>query len=116
MFVLKEKLKRIKESLKHWHKKHNQNIEGWILEAKEKLNQLELLGENLVLLDEELVIKREITSKIIELLRLNCNIQWQKAHSWWLKDGDAKTKYSHRCINRRRKDNEILCLNNRRLI
>ncbi|CAI8601023.1 unnamed protein product [Vicia faba] len=93
-------------------------MEGRILEAKEMLNKLELQGENSILSEDELIFKREIISTSHEMSRLNCNIQWPKAQSRWLKEGDANTKYFHRCANKRRKDNEILRLymNGRRII
>lgn len=40
-----------------------------------------------------------------------------KARSRWLKEGDTNTKYFHGCVNKRRKNNEILLLEvNRRNI
>ncbi|XP_058758687.1 uncharacterized protein LOC131631944 [Vicia villosa] len=110
MYVLKEKFKKIKVRLKEWHKNHFQNLEGRIKEEKEKLNGLEVLGESTGYSVEDLQARSEISSTIHKLSNLNCSIQWQKARSKWLKEGDANSKYFHSCINKRRKDNEILCL------
>jgi hypothetical protein len=110
MFVLKEKLKRIKEKLKGWHKSHTQNLVGRIKEAKEELNRLEIKGESVGLLEEEILTKREKAAQIYKLSNLNCSIQWQKSRIRWLKEGDANTSYFHGCINKRRRENEILSL------
>ncbi|XP_058783687.1 uncharacterized protein LOC131658409 [Vicia villosa] len=92
-------------------------MEEIFLEAKENLIQLEIQGENTALPEEELVIKRDTSTKQHDLKRLNCKIQWQKARSRWLKEEDANTKYFHSFINKRRKDNEILSqlVNERRI-
>ncbi|XP_058741211.1 uncharacterized protein LOC131613570 [Vicia villosa] len=110
MFVLKEKFKRIKECLKEWHKNHCQNLEDRIKEEKEKLNRLEIRGESIGLTEEELIARSEISSKFHNLSNLNCSLQWQRSRSKWLKEGDVNSKYFHSYINKRRKDNEILCL------
>ncbi|XP_058759958.1 uncharacterized protein LOC131633264 [Vicia villosa] len=110
MYVLKEKFKRIKEFLKEWHKNHCQNLEDKIEKEKEKLNSLEIRGESISLTEEELNVRSEISSKIYKLSNLHCSVQWQKSRSKWVKEGDSNTKYFHSYINKRRKDNEILCL------
>jgi hypothetical protein len=110
MYVLKEKLKLIKEKLKGWHKEHTQNLEGKIKEVKTELKRLELKEEAEDLTDEEINTKREKSALLHSLSNMECSIQWQKARVKWLKEGDANTKYFHGCINKRRRENEILSL------
>jgi len=44
-YVLKEKLKLIKASLKDWHQTHTQNLKGTIKEVKDKISSLDVNGE-----------------------------------------------------------------------
>jgi hypothetical protein len=48
-YVLKEKLKLLKGSLKVWHLQHARNIEGRIMEGKDRMNVLGVKGEGAVL-------------------------------------------------------------------
>lgn len=48
-YVLKEKLKVIKVSLKEWHAKHGRNIKEKVKPTKERLNELEEKGEEATL-------------------------------------------------------------------
>lgn len=46
---------------------HTQNMEGRIIEAKEKLNTLEIKGENTILLKGDMVSKKDISIKLHDL-------------------------------------------------
>jgi hypothetical protein len=107
---IKRKMKLIKARLRDWHKSHTQNIGEKIKEAKEELNRLEIKGESVGLSMEEVLNMRETATKLHELSNLNCSIQWQNSRVRWLKEGDANSSYFHRCINKRRRENEILSL------
>ncbi|PNX72998.1 cysteine-rich receptor-like protein kinase [Trifolium pratense] len=63
MYVLKEKFKLIKVRLKEWHKRHTQNLEAKIKEAKEDLKRLEIKGELGGLSEEEANTWRERASQ-----------------------------------------------------
>lgn len=49
--MLKEKFKFIKLKLKLWHKRHGRNIDGQIVEAKDRLNVLDVRSEGVSLQD-----------------------------------------------------------------
>jgi hypothetical protein len=76
MFVLKKKLKLIKERLKGWHKEHTQNLGSKIKELKGEIKNLELKNEVTNLTVEEIKTKRELQASPYKLSNLNCNIQW----------------------------------------
>jgi len=52
-FVLNEKLKLIKGSLKVWHQSHTQNLDGKINLAKERISRLDVKAEEQDLAEEE---------------------------------------------------------------
>jgi len=53
-YVLKEKLKLLKYSLKEWHQQHSQNLEGRISAVKNPISILDAKAELSALIDEEL--------------------------------------------------------------
>lgn len=54
-YVLKEKLKLIKESLKEWHQCHTQNVDGGCRMVKERMALLDIKGESSALEEDEVV-------------------------------------------------------------
>ncbi|MCI21971.1 endonuclease/exonuclease/phosphatase family protein, partial [Trifolium medium] len=58
-FVLKEKLKAIKKSLREWHRKHCQNLGERIKEVKEVIRRLEVKGEEVDLSESEITLLGE---------------------------------------------------------
>lgn len=110
-YVLKEKLKGIKSKLKEWNREHCGNLEEQILKAKEVIARIDLKSEVGVLSVEEVDERRLCVQKIFRLTSLKCSLLWQKSRIKWLKEGDANSKFFHRCIQKRRKINELLSLN-----
>lgn len=108
--MLKEKLKGTKSRLKVWNKEHCANLESQTLKAKDELAKIDLKGEANSLSLEEEDCRRQCYVNIHRLSSLNCSFLWQKSRMRWLKEGDANSKFFHRCIQRRRKVNEILGL------
>lgn len=50
-------------------------------------------------------------AEIQKLSTRNCSFLWRKSRMEWLKEGDANSQFFHRCVQKRRKVNEILGLN-----
>lgn len=63
-YVLKEKLKRLKVSLKEWNKSHMGNLDAQIADAKEELNRWDLKGEEGLLSEEEVLSMRVCMANI----------------------------------------------------
>jgi hypothetical protein len=56
---------------------------------------------------EEIEAKRVAAAQLFSLSKLKCSMLWQKPRMKWLKEGDANTKFFHRCMLNRRRINEI---------
>ncbi|GKV35031.1 hypothetical protein SLEP1_g43351 [Rubroshorea leprosula] len=84
-FILKEKLKKLKDFLREWSKSSLQEVDRKIEEARESTHYTELL--------KNMQLKEEMAQ--------------QKARKTWLKTGDANTSYFHKCIKGRWRRNEI---------
>jgi len=109
-FILKEKLKRLKVELRCWHLNHTSNIDGKIREAKNRLADLDVIGESRVLLSEEEAELHCLPADILALSKLQASMMWQKSCVTWLKVGDANTNFFHGIMSSRRRSNALVSL------
>lgn len=90
-YVLREKMKLIKNALKEWHSVYATNLPGKIEVLKNRLSELDEKGEEGGMSTEELEEMRGITHDIHSLSRVSTSISWQQSRTRWLKDGDANS-------------------------
>jgi len=101
------KLKMIKESLKVWHQQHSKNIEGRILEVKNRMSSLDIKGEEAELVEEETRELHDLSINLHSLSRVHTSMSWQKARMNWIKEGDADSKFFHNIMSSRQRRNTI---------
>lgn len=106
-YVLKQKLKFLKNSLKEWHCLHSQNLEGKMAEVKDRIAVLDAKGESFLLQDNEVIELHGLSANYHSLARVHNSICWQKSRMKWLKEGDANSKFFHGVMNHRRRHNTI---------
>jgi exonuclease III len=106
-FVLQQKLKMIKSSLKEWHSQHVQNMEGRMNEVKAKMSVLDAKAEIVDLQEAETAELHDLSVSLHSMARLQNSISWQKSRMNWLQEGDANTKKFHNYMSHRRRHNSI---------
>ena len=107
-FILKEKLKKLKESLQSWHLNHTLNIDRKIQGAEARMAALDALRENNSLSDEEVTEIHMLSVDIMAFSKLQASMQWQKSRVNCLKEGDANSKFFHGIMSSRRRTNSII--------
>ncbi|MCI16652.1 transposon TX1 putative protein, partial [Trifolium medium] len=109
-FIAKEKLKRLKGSLKVWNKEVYGKVDAKIEELTNSIEILEVKCENVGLSEDELGNRKEFFDHLWLLLKSKDSLEFQKSRSRWLREGDANTAYFHACVDSRKKANSIVDL------
>jgi hypothetical protein len=96
MFILSQKLKNLKSTLKSWNKMQFGDVNASVITADQNLQRIQsdiqVMGPTDVLLAEE-----KLASKVYEDVLSRQEVFWQeKAKVKWHLDGDRNTKYFHR--------------------
>jgi hypothetical protein len=94
------------------HDRYVGNIRTQLEIAKEVLLRLEMARDRRVLLDQEESLRKKVKLKSLGLASLQRSIGRQESRLFWLKEGDAPTKFFHVQANACRRKNFIRSLMN----
>ncbi|GAU46317.1 hypothetical protein TSUD_243380, partial [Trifolium subterraneum] len=108
--ILKTKLKFIKAELRNWHLNHTTNLDGKIRDAKNRLEEFDVIGETRRLDTNEELELHSVQANIVSFSKLQASMLWQKSQVNWLKEGDANSKFFHGLMSSRRQSNTIISL------
>ena len=109
-FVLKEKLKCLKVTLKEWSKGEYGGMEERLVRLVEDIKNLDEKGEEGTLTEREVGLQKEMFEELWRLLKAKDALLAQRSRSRWIKEGDANSKFFHKCINLRKQRNSIKVL------
>ncbi|XP_058721686.1 uncharacterized protein LOC131593278 [Vicia villosa] len=108
-FVLKEKLRLLKERLRWWNKEEFGKID---LEVEEGVRDINLGDDRLELETEDLHLgilkdRKEATSRFWSKFRIKENMLVQKSRVKWLNEGESNRGFFHKVMKERRRYNHI---------
>ncbi|KAL5148468.1 putative ribonuclease H protein [Glycine soja] len=106
-FVLKEKIKHLKQKLKLWHKEHFGGTFKKVQDLEEEINKLEIESADRQLSSEECMKKKKLQQDLWLAAQSHESIMRQKARSKWVKEGDCNSRYFHLLLNSNRRSNAV---------
>ncbi|PNX81845.1 cysteine-rich receptor-like protein kinase [Trifolium pratense] len=108
-YVIKEKLKCLKEELRGWNREVfgilDLNIEKTVKELNEVEGLVGSAGANMVLGD-----KTSINKKFWEQLHFKESLIKQKSRMKWVREGDSNTRFFHASLKSRRRRNQLVMI------
>ncbi|XP_045831189.1 uncharacterized protein LOC123922522 [Trifolium pratense] len=108
-FVLKEKLKLLRESLKKWNKEVFGYLDLNIEKTVSDINEFEgLLSSTNG--DVDYLMLEGLNKDFWKQLHFKDSLLKQKSRSKWIKEGDSNTKIFHRTLKGRRRNNQLVAL------
>lgn len=102
-FVLKEKLKLLKNDLKEWNRVVFGYVDSVIADKKMRIESLDRIDDAIGLDEEEIIERNQVSAELLRTLNWKEAILYQKVKTRWLREGDTNSSFFHSWINRRAK-------------
>jgi hypothetical protein len=109
-FVLKEKLKGLKNCIREWNKINYGLVDSKIDKLVGDIRDLDLRIERVGLSAEEVVCRKQLFDDMWHLRISKVSQISQRSRQNWLRDGDSNTRFFHASIKSRSKRNHIAAL------
>ncbi|XP_058785957.1 uncharacterized protein LOC131660684 [Vicia villosa] len=108
-FILKEKLRLLKDKLRRWNEEVFGRIDLEVEQGVRELNlaDLTLEGEDVDYFEETLGRRKYASCRICRNMRLKENMFLQKARLKWMKEGDANSGFYHKVMKEKRSINHL---------
>ena len=106
-YVLKEKFKRLKHTIKRWNKEQYGDNFKKVQNLEVELNKLEEDTMNRQLTDQEVCKRKQLQESLWIAAQAHESLLRQKSRSRWIKEGDCNTRYFHIRMNANRNRNCI---------
>jgi len=106
-YVLKEKVKGLKQRLKVWNKEKFRDIQKKISRIELELNKLDSDGNGRQLNDREMALRKKLQEDLWLAATSYESLLRQKARTKWIKEGDCNSKFFHITVNRNRRHNAL---------
>lgn len=104
-FVLKQKIKRLKQGLKTWNREKFENTLKKVKKIEEELNKLEVDTIHRQLTTQEETQRRDLQEALWVAAQAHESVLRQKARIRWIKQGDCNSRYFHLTMNATRRNN-----------
>ena len=98
-FMLKEKIKRLKQRLKLWNKEQFGDTFKKVQDIEAKLNKLEDDTTDRQLTSQEITNRKRLQEDLWTAAQSHESLMRQKARSRWIKEGDCNSRYFHLLLN-----------------
>jgi hypothetical protein len=109
-YILKERLKGLKEAIKKWNSEVYGEVDSKIQKLRSDIEDMDLRSERMGISDDEVLLCKGWFKELWKLLKSKDAISFQKSRAKWLKEGDANSKYFHACVKNRGRQNSIKAL------
>ena len=103
-FVLKEKIKKLKQSMKVWNTQHFGDTFKKFKKIEEELNKMENDTCHRHLTPEESLVRKRLQEELWIAAQSHESLLRQKARSRWIREGDCDSRYFHLLMNASRRN------------